>query len=198
MLRNGRRAHARGPAARPLRGRGCRGQMGAAQIGSVVHGHTAGQLYGTLILTVEGSIARLRQNVKTRARCVAFREYVTKFTVEAAFDGLSAGYFCSFATAVGPGRTYLPPELGPAVPSVTPVPPSPRISSNLASRPTRTSIRTPVRGTPGLEPVGSGLAPDSLALAPDSLGLAPDSLSRQSHRPRRYQADLASKRSPGT
>jgi len=65
--------------------------MGAAQIGSVVDRHTAGQLYATLIFTVEGSIARQQQNVKTRARCVAFLDHVTKLTLHGMFDSQASG-----------------------------------------------------------------------------------------------------------
>src|SRR6266700_5523081 len=46
------------------------GHVGAAQIGSVVDRHTAGQLICTLIFTAEGSIAPQRPNVKRRRPCV--------------------------------------------------------------------------------------------------------------------------------
>jgi hypothetical protein len=60
--------------------------VGAAQIGSVVDAHTAGQLYCTLILTVEGSIALEDENVKSTGRCVAPSINVTKVTVGYVFS----------------------------------------------------------------------------------------------------------------
>ena len=59
--------------------------MGAAQIGSVVDAHTARQLYCTLILTVEGSIAPEDENVKRTGLCVAISSNVTKVTVSYGF-----------------------------------------------------------------------------------------------------------------
>ena len=60
--------------------------MGAAQIGSVVDAHTARQLYCTLILTVEGSIAPEGENVKSMGHCVAISINVTKVTVSYLFS----------------------------------------------------------------------------------------------------------------
>ena len=60
--------------------------MGAAQIRSVVDGHTAGQLICTLIITAEGSIALWKQNVKSRSRCVVTLGYVTRITVSIRFE----------------------------------------------------------------------------------------------------------------
>jgi len=68
--------------------------MGAAQIGSVVDGHTAGQLYATLILTVEGSIARCGPNVKTTAVCVAFKFCVTNLTASLRFGSAATWESC--------------------------------------------------------------------------------------------------------
>src|SRR5215469_14793783 len=63
-----------------------RGHVGAAQIGSVVYAHTARQLYCTLILTVEGSIAPEDENVKRTGHCVAISINVTKLTLRDAFS----------------------------------------------------------------------------------------------------------------
>ncbi|HYK32078.1 MAG TPA: hypothetical protein VEV63_08955, partial [Streptosporangiaceae bacterium] len=63
-----------------------RGHVGAAQIGSVVDAHTARQLYCTLILTVEGSIAPEDENVKRTGHCVAISINVTKVTISCVFS----------------------------------------------------------------------------------------------------------------
>jgi hypothetical protein len=65
---------------------GAQDKMSAAQIGSVVYRHTAGQFTGHLMLTADGSIARLRPNVKTHGQSVLISGKVTNITAVDAFE----------------------------------------------------------------------------------------------------------------
>jgi hypothetical protein len=82
------------------------GHVGAAQIGSVVDRHTAGQLSCILIFTAEGSIAPQRPNVKSRRPCVVTLGDVTKITVLQKFEGPGSGYLRLFGLVARVTRRY--------------------------------------------------------------------------------------------
>src|SRR5215475_2380432 len=90
------RTHAKRPADTPRVVRVCRGRQSAAQIGSVVDGYTACQVYLTMRFTVLRSMAGSGRNVKSTAAYTAKLSNVTNATpgtrceVHSAWVNLSA------------------------------------------------------------------------------------------------------------
>ncbi len=70
--------------------------LGAAQIGSVVDRHTAGQLSCILIFTADGSIAPERRNVKRQRPCVVTLGDVTRITGPCRFGIRTVGKLSTF------------------------------------------------------------------------------------------------------